>query len=210
MDRRHLLEIMATAGLGFVIVGSGAVAQQTSIKEQLVGAWTLLLDDGIKPDGTHVPAFGPIPVGTLIFTANGRYSLQIMRVVNRAPFASKDRYSGTADENKAVAQGTISHFGTYTVDEAGKAIVFHIEGSSFPNWENTNQKRLVTAITDEVLTYTEPDLLNPGARFHSHRVGVEKGEVIVRRQIMNSRHWENHDMQTGRMSDRYVIARDTT
>jgi lipocalin-like protein len=165
MDRRHLLEIMATAGLGFVIVGSGAVAQQKSIKEQLVGAWTLLLADGIQPDGTHVPAFGPNPVGILIFTSNGRYSLQIMRVVNRAPFASKDRDSGTADENKAVAQGTISHFGTYTVDEAGKAIVLHIEGSSFPNWENTNQQRLVTAITDEVLTYTNP---TPPAQGFTH------------------------------------------
>jgi hypothetical protein len=133
MDRRSLLEIMGTVALGRVLVASGALAQQKPIKDQLVGAWTLLLDDGVKPDGTQVPIFGPNPVGTLIFTSNGRYSLQIMRVVNRAPFVSNNRDTGTAGENKAVAQGTISHFGTYAVDEAGKTINFRIERSSFPN-----------------------------------------------------------------------------
>src|ERR1700733_6068826 len=165
MNRRNILEIMGTAALGFVFVGSSAVAQQKPIKDQLVGAWTLLLDDGVTPDGTRVPTFGPNPVGTLIFTPNGRYSLQIMRVVNRAPFASNNRDSGTADENKSVAQGTLSHFGTYTVDEAGKTINFRIQGSSFPNWENTSQKRLVTALTDEVLTYRNPTSSTPEQGF---------------------------------------------
>ena len=165
MDRRSLLEMMGTAALGGVLVASGALAQQKSIKDQLVGAWTLLLDDGVKPDGTQLPVFGPNPVGSLIFTSNGRYSLQIMRVVNRAPFASNNRDTGTADENKAVAQGTLSHFGTYTVDEAGKTINFRIEGSSFPNWENTSQKRLVTALTDEVLTYRKPTSSTPDQGF---------------------------------------------
>jgi hypothetical protein len=31
-----------------------------------------------------------------------------------------------------------------------------VEGSSFPNCENTSQKRLVTALADEVLTYRNP------------------------------------------------------
>jgi len=165
MDRRNVLEIMATAALGFVVAGSAAVAQQKPISDQLVGAWTLLLDDGVRPDGSHAPTFGPNPIGTLIFTPNWRYSLQIMRAINRGPFASNDRDAGTADENKAVSQGTISHFGTYTVDEASKTINFRIEGSSFPNWENTTQKRLVTAITDEVLTYTNPTSSTPAQGF---------------------------------------------
>jgi hypothetical protein len=75
---------MGTAALGGVLVASGALAQQKSIKDQLVGAWTLLLDDGVKPDGTQIPVFGPNPVGTLIFTSNGRYSLQIMRCEPRS------------------------------------------------------------------------------------------------------------------------------
>jgi hypothetical protein len=61
MDRRSLLEMMGTAALGGVLVASGALAQQKSIKDQLVGAWTLLLDDGVKPDGTQIAIFGPNP-----------------------------------------------------------------------------------------------------------------------------------------------------
>jgi hypothetical protein len=165
MHRRNIVGIVATLALGFALVPGGAIAQQKSIKDQLVGAWTLLLDDGVKADGTHVPNFGPNPVGTLMFSPTGRYSVQIMRVINRAPFASKNRNTGTADENKAVSQGTISHFGTYTVDEAGKTINFRVEGSSFPNWEGTIQKRPVTAVTDEVLTYTNPNTTTPGQGF---------------------------------------------
>jgi hypothetical protein len=180
------------------LVASGALAQQKPIKDQLVGAWTLLLDDGVKPDGTQVPIFGPNPAGTLIFTSNGRYSLQIMRVVNRAPFVSNNRETGTADENKAVAQGTISHFGTYTVDDAGKTINFRIEGSSFPNWENTSRAHGRSADVQE------SDLVDTRARFHPHRVGVETSEMIARAATRNGRR-EKPDMDR---ASRYVITRE--
>jgi hypothetical protein len=35
-------------------------------------------------------------------------------------------------------------------------VTFRIAASSFPNWDATTQKRAVTAITDEVLTYNAP------------------------------------------------------
>ena len=154
MQRWNIVGISALA-VGLAMLPGGAIAQQKSIKDLVVGTWTLLIDDNIRDDGTHVPSFGPNPNGTVIFTPDGHYSLQIIRS-GRAPFASKDRLTGTADENKAAVQGMISHFGTYAIDEAGKSITFRIEASSFPNWEATVQKRPVTAITDEVLTWNTP------------------------------------------------------
>ncbi len=41
--------------------------------------------------------------------------------------------AGTADEFKAVAQGVLSYFGTYSLDDRGKMLTQHIKGSSFPN-----------------------------------------------------------------------------
>jgi hypothetical protein len=70
-------------------------------------------------------------------------------------FASNNRASGTTDENKAVVQGSIAHFGTYTVDEAGRALVFRIEGSTFPNWSGAEQRRAMALSGDE-LAYTSP------------------------------------------------------
>jgi Lipocalin-like domain len=154
MQRWHIVGISALV-MGLAMAPGGASAQQKSVKDQLAGTWTLLLDDNIKDDGTHVPGYGPNPEGSLIFTADGHYSLQIFRH-GRPAFASKDRLTGTAEENKAAVQGMISHFGTYTVDEAGKTFTFRVAASSFPNWDATSQKRAVTAITDEVLTYSNP------------------------------------------------------
>ena len=107
------------------------------MKELVVGAWTLLLADGKKSRQYRRRRFRPRSVGPLIFTDNGRFSSQLMRTINRAPFKSNNRDTGTAEENKDAVQGTLSFFGSYTVDEAGKAINVHIEGSTFPNQEGT-------------------------------------------------------------------------
>jgi Lipocalin-like domain len=153
---RHLLSVCAIAALALAVLPSASVAQQKSMKDQLVGTWTLLLNDYVKADGTHVPAFGPNPTGSVVFSPDGHYSLQIMRA-SLPKFASSNRYKGTTDENKAVVGGIITHFGTFSVNDADKSLTFRIESSSFPNWSGTQQKRLITALTDDVLTYTTPN-----------------------------------------------------
>jgi Lipocalin-like domain len=154
MHRGNVLGIGALT-MALALLPGGAGAQQKSMKDMLVGTWTLLLADNIMDDGTHVPGYGPNPDGMLIFTPNGHFSLQIIRS-GRAPFASKNRMAGTADENKAVVQGMFTSFGTYTVDEASKVISQRVEASSFPNFDSTVQKLLMTALTDEVLTFNVP------------------------------------------------------
>jgi Lipocalin-like domain len=153
---RPLLSVCAITAFGLAALPGASVAQQKSMKDQLVGAWTLLLSDGVKADGTHVPEFGPNPSGTLMFSPNGHYSLEIMRA-NLPKFASNNRDKVTTDESKAVVQGTLAHFGTYSVDEADKSFTLRIEASSFPNWNGTQQKRPITALTDDVLTYNVPN-----------------------------------------------------
>jgi Lipocalin-like domain len=153
---RPLLSVCAITAFGLAALPGASVAQQKSMKDQLVGAWTLLLSDGVEADGTHVPEFGPNPSGTLMFSPNGHYSLEIMRA-NLPKFASNNRDKFTTDESKAVTQGTIAHFGTYSVNEADRSFNLRIEASSFPNWSGTQQKRSITALTDDVLTYNVPN-----------------------------------------------------
>lgn len=179
MQRRRILAASAAAALGLAVLSSSALPQQQqpprqqqaappqqppSIKASLPGAWNLLLVDQVKEDGTHVPLYGPNPEGILIFTADGHYALEIFRV-NRPNYPSPAA-GGTPEQNKAVLTGMISHFGTYTVDESSKAVTMHLEGSSYPNWDGTKQTRIVTAITNEVLTYNIPTL--PGEPAGDH------------------------------------------
>lgn len=135
------------------LLPGGAVAQQKSLKDQLAGAWTLLLVDGVTADGTHLPGYGPNPIGTVIFSPDGHYSLQIMRAV-RPKFASNNPAQGTPEEYKAASQGINTHFGSYVANDADKTLTYHIEGSSFPNLDGSRRTLQVTAMTDEVLTYT--------------------------------------------------------
>jgi hypothetical protein len=123
-----------------------------SLKEQLIGTWMLASWEQRKGDGTRVQRYGESPVGIAFFDAGGRYIITVMRS-DRATYASGALWQGTAEENKATSDGTITYFGTYSVNEADSSIAIHIDGSSFPNWNGVDQKRIV-AIAGDQLTLT--------------------------------------------------------
>ncbi|MFC4922139.1 MULTISPECIES: lipocalin-like domain-containing protein [Bradyrhizobium] len=79
-------------------------------------------------------------------------SVAVMRS-DRVKYASNALWRGTAEENEATANGTQTYFGTYSVNDADSSIAIHVEGSSFPNWNGSDQKRFV-AITGDQLTLT--------------------------------------------------------
>jgi hypothetical protein len=152
MKSRSLLGLLI-ATLGLTLLLGDAIAQRKSLKDQLIGTWTFVSSTGKLTDGS--PTWGTNPMGSLIFTENGRFSVQIMRS-DRAKFASNNRMKGTPEEIKAMVEGTISYFGTYTVDEAGKILTYKIEGASFPNWNGTDQKRPIVSLTSDELKYSNP------------------------------------------------------
>ena len=120
--------------------------------EELVGTWTLLSWEQKKSDGTKIQHYGASPTGIAFFDAGGRYIIAVMRS-DRAKYATNALWQGTAEENKETVDGTITYFGTYSASEADDSITIHVEGSSFPNWNGTDQKRFVT-ITGDRLTLT--------------------------------------------------------
>ena len=134
--------------MSIVLVGD-ALAQQKTLKEQLVGTWTLVSNDIVAPDGTRRPNFGPNPKGILIIDANGRYA-QIQLNPDRPKFKGSTRSDGTPEEYKAVVQATVAMFGTWSVNEADKTINHHIEFHIFPNYDGTESKRSITLAGDEL------------------------------------------------------------
>jgi Lipocalin-like domain len=174
MNSRSVFSVGALAVFGLVMMPVSSHAQNAqqrppaaeqkapaappkSMKEAIVGAWSLLIDDAVKPDGTHAPNFGPNPIGIAMFAPDGHFSVAITRS-GRPKFASNSRATGTADENKAVVTGSNAFFGSYALNEADKTLTLRIEGSTYPNLEGTTQKRTITSLTaGDELTWTNPD-----------------------------------------------------
>ena len=86
--------------------------------------------------------------------ASGHYTLTFIGA-NLPKFVSNNRATGTADENKAIVGGSLAHFGTYVDNEADKSFTFRVESATFPNWDNTDQKRSFVMTGDE-LRYLTP------------------------------------------------------
>jgi len=143
------LSTMALVFLGVTLTSVDAVGQEKTLKEQLVGTWTLVSADTVNPDGSRVPIYGPNPKGLGVFDSNGRYIFLNGRS-GLPKFASNNRMEGTPEEYKAVVQGMNAHFGRYTINETDKTITFHIETSTFPNWNGIEQKRPFTLTGDEL------------------------------------------------------------
>jgi Lipocalin-like domain len=167
MNRRHILSLSVITAVGVALLPGSALAQQKSLKDQLVGAWTFVSSETKLPDGSL--AWGSNPKGLVIFTDNGRYSSHIMRS-DRPKFASNNRATGTPDENKAAVQGALSGFGTYSVNEANKTFTVRFEGNSYPNQEGTEQTRACTIAGDELR------VMNP-----SPTVGGPPSQLIYKR-----------------------------
>ena len=75
MNRRTPLAMSTTALLCLAVSlsASDSFAQQKSLKDQLVGTWTLVSSDQVRPDGSKLKQFRANPKGINVFDANGLF-----------------------------------------------------------------------------------------------------------------------------------------
>lgn len=140
----------ATSTIGALCLGSVLCAGPSFAQsaKDLVASYTLVSAIS-EMDGKKSDTFGPNAKGALTLDANGRYVL-VITSASLPKFASNNRSTGTAEEYKAIANGSIAHFGTYSINEADKAIVFRVESATFPNWNGGEQKRSFSLSGDEL------------------------------------------------------------
>jgi hypothetical protein len=149
---RRLWEVFAALPVLALLLAplmGDAVAQQKLTKEQLVGTWTFVSAVNTRPDGTKFDPWEGKAVGLQMFDNTGHFSWQVIRT-DIPKLASNNRLQGTADEFKAVAQGVLSAYGTYSLDDSGKTLTQHIAISSFPNFNNTKRIWTITLTGDEL------------------------------------------------------------
>jgi len=161
MNTRSILSL-TTIAFGFVLLSSGAIGQQRTLKEQLIGTWALISNENVAPDGTKRQPFSATPKGVLILEANGRYA-QVFTRPGRPKFKSNNRLTGTPEEIKSAWDGALAHFGTWSVIEADKTVILRVDGSFYPNQEGSEDKRLVESLTADELKFVNA-ASTPGGR----------------------------------------------
>jgi hypothetical protein len=147
---RPFVSITAASFVLAAALSAGQVfAQEKSVKDQIAGSWTLV---SIKA-GSAEP-YGANPKGVMFLGPNGQFSITIVRE-GVPKFASDNRTTGTADENKAAVQGTLAYFGSYAVNDKDQIIDMNVDASTYPNFNGTKQNRRFALAGDE-LTLTNP------------------------------------------------------
>jgi hypothetical protein len=153
MYRRSLFGLAAIAALGLLLPPTVAVSQQKSLKEQLVGAWTLVSIIATDKAGNKSDRRGPNPKGMFILTADGHYSILTARA-EIPNFKIDNVNQGTAEEYKTAMLGMIANVGTWTIDEKTRVLTTFVEAGSYPNLNGNTQTRVISSLTADELRYT--------------------------------------------------------
>ena len=138
-------------------------ANAQNLKQEIVGTWTAV-SQYVDQDGKRLEPFGPNPKGMAIYDPNGHFVLMLQRAI-LPKFASNNRLTGTIDENRAIVQGSIAYFGRYWIDEKGRKMNLHYDGSTYPNWDGEDQTRIIEISGDE-LTIISPVSAVGGGSVH--------------------------------------------
>src|SRR3984885_9327394 len=129
MNKAHIVTLSAVAALALAMLPRSAISQEASLRQQLVGAWTLVSIIATDKAGNKSDRRGPNPKGLLIFDASGRFSILTSRA-ELPNFAIDNVNQGTAEENKAVMTGMIANVGTWAVEGKTRTTTTPTEGGS--------------------------------------------------------------------------------
>ena len=149
MNQFSILSLSAVLALGVASISDSTFAQQRVTKDQLVGTWTLVSVSCPNPNRTPQCVD---PNGLLMYDANGRYMV-ITAPRGRPKFTSTgDRTAHSPEEYKAVVEGFVSNFGTWSFNEADQTVTRHEEVTFSPNFEGRDLKASITLVGDELRT----------------------------------------------------------
>ena len=149
MNRRTALAVTAAA-----LSAPAAMAQQRSLKDQLVGTWTLV---STETDAYNNAAKRRIAngKGVLMFDAGGRYA-SFTANGDRSKYRSAT--NPTTEEIAAnVRDYFAANFGTWSINEADKTLTRHYDTALNPNNDGIDTKVTVSLSGDELrLTTVSP------------------------------------------------------
>jgi hypothetical protein len=151
---RFGFSVLFVIALALVAKPIGALAQQKSIKEQLVGTWILVEAVDVAADGNKTNTWGANAKGTYMFDATGHFTQMLIR--SDLPKIANRAQGGTPEQNKAIVSGAIAMYGSYSVNETEKTISVRYEGSTFAGFNGTEGKRIISSLSADEMKLSNP------------------------------------------------------
>ena len=134
---RRSINVLCLSATALVLLSTGVVAQQKSLKEQIQGPWSLASCNSTNAKGEKaVNCASNNPRGILILAGNGNY-------------ASTTIAGGRKDTD---APGVAANFGTWSVNEADKTLTLHPVGARNPTIEGKDIKLNISLNGEELKT----------------------------------------------------------
>ena len=133
---RRSINVLCLSASALMLLPTGVVAQQKSLKEQIQGPWSQASCNSTTAKGEKTAYCANNPRGILILAGNGNYAWTAVS-------------SGRKD---ADAPGLTANFGTWSVNEADKTLTLKYEGTLIPNAEGSEVKVSVNLTGDELKT----------------------------------------------------------
>jgi hypothetical protein len=153
MRRLIAVGLSAVVAVFVTLLPGSAPAQQKSLKDQLVGTWTVVSWEQTAKNGTKFQRFGANPKGVNMFTPDGHFFVMFARA-DLPKISSGDPNTPSPEEAMAITKGSIAYFGTYSVDDKNKIVEFRIDSGTLANQIGREQKRKITSLTANELKYT--------------------------------------------------------
>jgi hypothetical protein len=91
-------------------------------RDVLVGGWRLVSWETRAADGQVTHPMGTDPIGYVLYTADGRFSIAMSRR-DRAGFAAGDVLGGTTEEKARAVEGFVAYAGRYSFH--GDRVIHH-------------------------------------------------------------------------------------
>lgn len=123
--------------------------------KNFVGTWELISFETRLSSGEVRHPMGPGPIGRIMYDDKENMAVIVSRS-DRSTMTSPDKTRASLEEKGVALDSFDAYFGTYSVDEARKAVTHHIEGALFPNWGGTDQERFYSFANDRLELSTAP------------------------------------------------------
>ena len=124
----------------------------TAANSDLVGTWRLVeFWNRSGPDQPKAYRFGEHPLGYFVYDTTGHVHIQIARNPQPPNITEQQLAKLSSDELRAMIDGYVAYFGTYTVDAAKGIVVHHVEGDARREYTGTDQPRPFRLNGDELV-----------------------------------------------------------